>query len=616
MGEVYDEFVRELAEHRERYAGRPDKEMVQLWLMALEREQIVAVGYDDELIRRRLDATPLPAAVRDLVRHALIWAWKDEEMHAIYIRGALLRSSGLFLRGLTFVQQWAGAVGGWVSSVRQNVRWREAPFSRALATLIAWAGLATGKVSRAVRKQLRYHSFRDFCLFNIEAEQTAALAWHRLAEIASADPKRAIEAHAFRRMAADEERHARIFELFAGALAPSDELAPGHTPGSLAEAIGEVGEVFLPRDLRRRLVAGNPLGGGGRVVVTRGQPSSDKRALFRRTLDDAGLPALVRERARAAGKDVGALSVAIKPTFMLAYHRRDLSVVTDPELLAELARYLHDLGARHVAVVEAPNIYDRFYRHRSVAEVARYLGIEEGRFRLVDASDEQEPHSYVRGMAQHSICRTWQRADLRISFAKMRSHPIEMAYLSVANVESLGARNDDYLFSDRQAHRDAALMTVMSDFPPHFALIDAFDLAADGLVGIMGCPRPRTPRRLYAGADAIAVDIVAARHMGVESPASFPLLRAACYWFGDPTDRIQVEGDDTPIPGWRGPYSTEISTLLSFLASPVYELGSGRGALFVADMDTEVFPPIEEEGVLLRAARRSLQALLGLHLPR
>jgi uncharacterized protein (DUF362 family) len=218
-------------------------------------------------------------------------------------------------------------------------------------------------------------------------------------------------------------------------------------------------------------------------------------------------------------------------------------------------------------------------------------------------------------MGQTSVGRTWQEADYRISFSKMRSHPIEMAYLSVANLEGLGGRCEEYIFSDRQAHRDAALMTVMSDFPPHFALIDAYDLAADGLVGTMGCPRPKRPRRLYAGADAIAVDLTAARHMGVVEPARFPLLRAACYWFGDPTGRIEVEGEDSVIDDWRGPYATEISTMLSFLASPVYEFGSGRGALFVADIDEKAFPPKHPEGVALRAARRAIQALLGLKLP-
>jgi uncharacterized protein (DUF362 family) len=615
MGEVYEEFVRELAEFRERYAGRPDKEMVRLWLLALEREQIVAVGYQDELIKRRLDRTPLPAPVRELMRRALAWAWKDEEMHAIYIRGALLRSPRLVLRALTLVQQWAGAVAGWVSSVRQNVRWGEAPFSRLLATVLALVGLATGKVSRAVRKQLRYHPFRDFCLFNVEAERTAALAFRRLAEIADLDDKLAAEGRAFRRMEEDEMRHVRIFEAFAGALTPADELAPGTTPESLAAAIGEVGEVFLPRALRSHLIEDNPLGGGGRVVVREGAPG-DKRAELRRTLDEAGLRAVLEERARRAGKEIPALKVAIKASFMLGYNRRDRSVITDPELLAELAAALRDMGVEDVAVVEAPNIYDRFYRGRSVSEVASYFGIEEGPFRIVDVADEQSPHSFVRGMGQYSIGRTWQEADVRISFAKMRSHPIEMAYLTVANLEGLGGRCDDYLFAERQAQRDTALMTVMSDFPPHFALLDAYDLAADGLVGMMGCPRPKSPRRLYAGADAIAVDVVAARHMGVAEPTSFPILRAACYWFGDPSDRIVVQGEDAPIRRWRGPYATEMSTLLSFLASPAYEFGSGRGALFVADMDEKAFPPLVPEGLFLRAARRSIQLLLRLRLLR
>lgn len=616
MGEVYDEFVQEMAELREQCAGRPDREMLRLWLLALEREQIVAVGYQERLIRLRLDHTPLPAAVRELIRHALVWAWKDEEMHAIFIRGALLRASGPLLRLRTYMQQWAGAMGGWVSSVRQNVRWREAPLSRAIATLVAWAGLATGKVSRAVRKQLRYHSFRDFCLFNVEAEQTAALAFRRLAEIASGDPARAAEVAMFRRMEDDEDRHARIFRAFVDRLAPSDELAPGESAGSLAEAIGAIGEVFLPRELRARMLEGNPLGAGGRVVVAQGEAAADKLARFRDTLERARLREILEERARASGKDVSALSVAIKPSFMLAYDRRDLSHVTDPELLAELARWLRELGVRDIAVIEAPNLYDRFYGNRTVAGVARYVGLEEGLYRVVDASDEQEPHSFVRGMGQYTISRTWRDADARISFSKMRSHPIEMVYLTVANVESMGGRCDEFLFAERQAHRDAALMTIMSDFPPCFALIDGYDLAADGLVGTMGCPRPRSPRRFYAGADAIAVDIVAARHLGVERPADFPILQAACYWFGDPTERITVEGEDTPIRAWRGPYATEISTLLSFLASPVYELGSGRGALFVADMDTAAFPPLEPEGLFLRAARRSLQALLGLRLRR
>lgn len=33
---------------------------------------------------------PLAEAVRDLIRHAMVWVWKDEEMHTAYIRGVVL----------------------------------------------------------------------------------------------------------------------------------------------------------------------------------------------------------------------------------------------------------------------------------------------------------------------------------------------------------------------------------------------------------------------------------------------------------------------------------------------------------------------------------------------
>jgi uncharacterized protein (DUF362 family) len=257
-------------------------------------------------------------------------------------------------------------------------------------------------------------------------------------------------------------------------------------------------------------------------------------------------------------------------------------------------------------------LYDCFYRNRTVRDVARYFGIESPHYRVVDLSEEQVPHAYVRGMAQYSVGRTWKEADFRISFGKMRSHPTDRVYLTVANVEGVGARCDEFLFAERQAHRHTALMMALGEFPPHFALLDAYDSAADGLVGIMGCPRPPRPRRLYAGGDALAVDLVAARHLGLSDLRKAPTLRTACYWFGDPSEWIEVSGPDEPIAGWRDPYRNEWSTLLSFLAYPVYQLGSGRGALFVPAMDRAAFPPIGGEGLLLRLSRAGLRALIGL----
>jgi hypothetical protein len=131
----------------------------------------------------------------------------------------------------------------------------------------------------------------------------------------------------------------------------------------------------------------------------------------------------------------------------------------------------------------------------------------------------------------------------------------------------------------------------------------------------MGCPRPPSPRRLYASGDALSLDRVAARHLGVRDARESSILRAAFHWFGEPDSQPVVVGCDAPVPGWRGPYHSELSTLLSFMAYPVYVLGSGRGALFVPEMDERAFPPLEREGLLLRTSRALVRRIIGLHLP-
>ena len=50
------------------------------------------------------------------------------------------------------------------------------------------------------------------------------------------------------------------------------------------------------------------------------------------------------------------------------------------------------------------------------------------------------------------------------------------------------------------------------------------------------------------------------------------------------------------------------------LAYPVYVMGSGRGELFVPEMDQQAFPSIVPESWFLRLRRRAVRRLLGLRL--
>lgn len=599
MDAVSREFEGELAALRSRWADQPRREILQLLLIALEREHMVTLSYRDRLMADRLERAPLSPSLRDLIRHALIWVWKDEEMHAVFVRGLLFRQGGPRLKLKALVHQVNGLLGGWASGIRLHVPWSRAPFLRAAATALQWMGVVTGKVPREVRRELDYRPFRHFCEFNVDAERTAALCFERLLAIGpSLFPPEAVDE--FRRMKADEDNHCRVFEAIRGALDEGDRLAPGQTEEALAERLRAVGEDFLPRARRAVPVEENPLGTGGRVVVSAGE---DKRALFRRTLDAAGLPEVLARRPRG-------FRAAVKAAFMMGYSRRDRSPLVDPALARELALYLREHGAADVALCEGRNIYNRFFLRRSVPEVARYLGFDSDTFRVVDLTDEQVPHRYRRGMAQFSVGRTWKEADVRIVFGKMKSHPVDAYTLSLSALEGVGPRNDGYIFADRQAQRSAAIMTAISDFPPHFAVVDAYEDVPDGLLGMMGSVHTKRPRRFYAAQDAVALDGVAARHLGGLDPHASSMYRDACCWFGDPSGRTVVEGPDEPIRGWRGPYDNDLSALLSSFAQPFYTLFTGRGALFVSEMDERAFPPAGREGRFVRVARRCLQTLL------
>ena len=617
VGTVYKSFEQELATWARKYANSPADELIALCLLALEREELVAIGYRENLIRRRLTTMPVSDDVRELIEHALLWVWKDEEMHTIYIRGAIFKLGNWFLRARAFGRQLGGAIAGWSSSIRQHVPWSTAPLSRAAAISLTSIGSLLGKVPEEVRAHLSYGPFRNFCLFNVDAEKTAWLCWSRMAEVAAnipALPPNTVSE--FRRVEADEDRHARVFQILSAALDENDSLVPTESAESLVQKIGEVGEFFLPRRMRSQSIGRNPLGSGGQVWSIEGKNAAEKLSQFRKLLDDCQLASRIRIRSDQSGKSLQDLKIAIKPTFMLGYDRRDTSIITDPELLEALAGYLREAGCNDIAVIEARNIYDQFFHGRTVREVASYFGILSSRYRLVDGSEEQVPHSYFRGMAQYSVARTWKEADFRISFGKIRSHPVELVYLTVGNVEWMGGRCDEFIFAERQAQRETAIMMLLDEFPPHFALLDGYASAADGLVGVMGCPRPQHPLRFYAGPDALAVDMVAARHLHMRNPRESSILRAACHWFGDPGGHIEVIGCDEPLKAWKDPYHNDLSAMLSFLAFPVYVFGSGRGSMFLPPMDETAFPPIRRESPTEWIGRRTMRLLLGLGRPK
>lgn len=610
MGGIEPEFARELASWRRRHAGDPHGEMQRLLLLALEREEIVGVSYREELLARRIGRLRMDEDARDVIRHALRWTWRDEEMHAIWLRGILLSQRRAWTCAKAYAQQASGAIGGWAASVKQHVPFGDAPVSVTLATVATAAGRIAGKVPREVRPYLTERPFRDFCAFNVQAERTAVACWDRLVELAEETGSEPSVRLAMRRMAEDEARHARVFAAMGAALDERDAPVDAGAADRLLDELRDVGDDFVPRE-HRSARAASPLGSGGPVVVASRGAGRAPLDLVRRACRDAGLDDAIALREAELGRPRGEMRAIVRPSFMFCGDSRDRSTYTDPALVAALVAVLRELGVTDVALTEAPNIYDRFYAGRSVAEVAEHAGFAALGLPVIDAAADRVAHAFARGLGQGSVARRWRDADLRIVFGKLKSHPVEMVFGTLGALQSLGSRVEDFLFPERMASREAALMAVLDAFPPHFALLDAVDAAADGVAGILGCPRPKAPGRLYAARDALALDMTVARHAGCPDPLAASCVRAARDWFGDPRGRAEIIGDDSPIPGWSGPRDGEWRSLMSLVAYPAYSHGPGRGSLFVARMDEAAFPP-KDPSRALRLARRAVQSLLGL----
>lgn len=609
---LVEEQETQLAEWAEQYRGQPERELQRLLLLALEREQLVAVAYRDEMLATRLQQLDVPESVRAAFTQALSWAWRDEQQHTVFTRGLLLGGGTAWMRTRAWVQVLMGAVGGWSAATQHHATWRRAPIARAFAAMATVGGRLIGKVPRAMRDKLRNMSFADYCRLQRDAEISASVCWQRIAELGRGlDSIDDATADAFHQMWQHEERHREVFELMASVVDDEGRLRDGQRAEEIVDRIRTIGPMFVPRHERAPALAGNPLGSGGTVVSHQGGESGPAALL--EAIEAAGLGDVLAERIRESGRSVGELRVMIKPTFMLAYDRRDRAVFTDPELVRALVAWLRDAGVQHIAVSEGPNLYDGFFGGRSVAEVADYVGMQ-GQFEVVDLDAATTPHAYAFGLGPTAISEPWRDADLRIVFSKLRSHPVDFAHLCLGGLEGITGRCEPFLFAERRAERATATVMPLVDFPPHFAIVDGWNHGADGLVGMIACADPPKPERIWAGRDTLAVDMVAMRHLGLDDIRRNELLATAITWFGTPNPTVL--GTDEPLPTWRHPYATSFSALLALLAYPVFQHAGARGFVFAPPMDRAAFPPLGNEGRIMKLRRASIQRLLRMRPPR
>jgi uncharacterized protein (DUF362 family) len=592
-----------LLELRNRYGGQPEQQRSRLLLLALEREQVVAVAYREEAVAARVAGLDVDERVRDLIRQTLTWVWKDEQLHSEFMRGLLLEAggaAGVIPKLVVYGRQLQGVLAGWTTAAASHSRARSTPLrAGAAGALVAVAG-ALGRMPPELARELHYQSFRRYCDLNVALETSAEYAYRHLVEVArSADERREFE-----RIRDDEQRHTEAFRLLSSVLTEQDQLAEGVEPAELARQLGQLSPWFIPAT--QRAVQPRTFGAGGAVAVRTGTAGSDKLALLEECLDRAGL----------AEQAASARTAVIRVSFMLGYHRDDRSNINDPELVAGVAAYLRRHGVLDVAVLESPTVYGTLFAHRSVAEVAAYFGFDSSDYRIVDISEDLRPHVFDRGFVQEAISATWSDSDLRIVMPKLRTDPTEFAHLCLSTLEGSTGPIDDTFYAERQVDFRSATMMLLDVAPPDFAIVDGWAPVADGPFGVMASHRPAPVRCLYAGTDALAVDEAVLADLGVADGRKAPIVARAYHWFGLARMPVMVEGERPDLAHQlHGAHSSPVLRALGMVGYPVYVYLSRRGEIFVPEMDTVAFPPLHQPGPAVRLIRWASQRAFGLRPP-
>lgn len=343
-----------------------------------------------------------------------------------------------------------------------------------------------------------------------------------------------------------------------------------------------------------------------REVVVAAIRHTDKQAALTRALEAGELLETLEARRALTGKSKRDFAVVIKPNFMFAYNRADRTTFTDPELVEALVARLRGEGYERIAVVEAQSTYGEYFGHRSVAEVARYLGYATDGSRgytLVDLTeDEQEYRHLGVALGYHPVPRTWRDADFRISFAKNKTHAYVFYTLTLKNI--YGALSLADKFKEYHCDRGIAAPTIdyLAAFPVHFGIIDAWS-SADGPFGIFADSAPNDTRTIIAGADLVAVDWVGASKMGID-PKLSTFMSLAIRAFGKP--KITLVGDGTIYEPWLN-VPMGLTQLATFGIDANHYFGSLL-YMSVAYMDEEAFP-LKSRSRLLHAVRRAMRPL-------
>jgi uncharacterized protein (DUF362 family) len=221
------------------------------------------------------------------------------------------------------------------------------------------------------------------------------------------------------------------------------------------------------------------------------------------------LAARAAEIISALGLSFAGKTVFLKPSFVYpSKSQRVKGIITQPELVAGVARALRDGGARRVLVGESSVLGPSRVSFHSVGILPLLKGIAEPVYLDEEELVEVEvPDPFVQD--KFMVPRIWLEADAYVSLPKIKTNMFAEVTLSVKNNLGLLRQRDRLLYHDHRLHQKLADLFKIR--PPDLVISDCI-VAGQGQGPLMA--EPVELGLLLGGDNAVAVDVVACRLTG------------------------------------------------------------------------------------------------------
>ncbi|MDR3640237.1 MAG: DUF362 domain-containing protein [Humidesulfovibrio sp.] len=247
--------------------------------------------------------------------------------------------------------------------------------------------------------------------------------------------------------------------------------------------------------------------------------------------------------------------VLVKPNVLRAA-RPEEAVTTHPAVLRAVVECLRDLGAGDITVGDNPGVMG-YGANEASFERAGLIEASLGHYKNIGLDAEEVPFSVLgdtSALSAVSVSRAVLEADVYISLPKFKTHGLTVMTGAVKNSYGIlpGAQKARlHKLAGSPERFQEVVVDVFRLRPPDLILVDA-------VLGMQGNGPASTDLRwvgrLLAGDNAVAVDAVICRLMGLDPALLRLLTKAKDLGLGDfSPEAIMVLGDLVPLEGFRLP---------------------------------------------------------------